>query len=140
MRPARRRKLIILSFSLLSIISVIVLILMALEENINLYYTPTELIKQTSIENTTIKLGGMVKNVHIQQRNHQQHVEFIVTDFVHNINVTYEGILPNLFREGKGVVVQGHYTEGRMIASDVLAKHDENYMPPNVLGIIQHDT
>ena len=108
------------------------LTLLALRENINLFFSPSQIIEGTAPSNTTIRLGGMVVAGSVQ-RGANLGVTFVLTDLAEQVTVTYEGILPDLFREGQGIVTQGKLdSSGRFVAQQVLAKHDETYMPPEV--------
>ena len=108
------------------------LALLALRENINLFFSPSQIVDGTAPSNTTIRLGGMVVAGSIQ-RGDNLGVTFVLTDLAEQVTVTYEGILPDLFREGQGIVTQGKLdSTGRFLAEQVLAKHDETYMPPEV--------
>jgi cytochrome c-type biogenesis protein CcmE len=108
------------------------LALLALRENINLFFSPSQIVEGTAPSNTTIRLGGMVVSGSIQ-RGDNLGVTFVLTDLAEQVTVTYEGILPDLFREGQGIVTQGKLdSTGRFLAEQVLAKHDETYMPPEV--------
>jgi cytochrome c-type biogenesis protein CcmE len=105
------------------------LVLNALNSNIALYVTPSEVAAGKSPKGQTFRIGGMVKDGSLKRDNLTVH--FVVTDMVKDIPVSYTGILPDLFKEGKGAVVQGRLTpDGSFKAAEVLAKHDENYMPP----------
>ena len=110
------------------------LILFALNSNLDYFLTPSEL--QTNDDNLVlsadrrVKLGGMVKKESFFINNNK--VNFEVTDYENSIKVIYEGLLPDLFKEGKGIVVLGKYNDGIFYADEVLAKHDENYMPPSL--------
>ena len=105
------------------------LVLNAFEENLVFFFTPTQVAAGEAPKNRAFRIGGMVKDDSVQRDG--VHVRFVVTDTAHDIPVTYTGILPDLFREGKGVVAQGKLEDGGVFkASEVLAKHDENYMPP----------
>jgi cytochrome c-type biogenesis protein CcmE len=105
------------------------LVLNALNSNIALYVTPTEVAAGKSPKGQAFRIGGMVKDGSVKRDNLTVH--FIVTDNAKDIPVAYTGILPDLFKEGKGAVVQGKLgPDGKFTASEVLAKHDENYMPP----------
>jgi cytochrome c-type biogenesis protein CcmE len=105
------------------------LVLNALNSNIALYVTPSEVAAGKSPKGQAFRIGGMVKDGSVKRDNLTVH--FIVTDTAKDIPVSYTGILPDLFKEGKGAVVQGRLgADGRFTASEVLAKHDENYMPP----------
>jgi cytochrome c-type biogenesis protein CcmE len=108
------------------------LALLALRENINLFFSPSQIVEGTAPSNTTIRLGGMVVAGSVQ-RGDNLGVTFVLTDLAEQVTVTYEGILPDLFREGQGIVTQGKLdSTGRFVAQQVLAKHNETYMPPEV--------
>ena len=110
----------------------VTLIITALNKNINLYLTPSELIQKSPSElSRMIKVGGLVKKNSLQYKKDGA-VEFIITDGHAQTKVKYIGLLPGLFREGKGVVVEGQWLLDHLQASLVLAKHDENYTPPKV--------
>ena len=116
---------------LISVILSIFLVLKSLEENVVYFFSPTEIRNLTEIEEKKIRVGGMVKNnsIIIQSEN----TSFIITDFKNEINVSYSGAVPNLFQEGKGVVAEGFLKDKSfLIAEKILAKHDENYMPPEI--------
>lgn len=105
------------------------LVLNAFQSNLVFFFTPTQVASGEAPINRTFRIGGMVKAGTVQRNNLT--VDFVVTDNVKEVPVSYTGILPDLFREGKGVVAQGKRgADGRFVASEVLAKHDENYMPP----------
>lgn len=106
------------------------LVLYALKQNINLFYTPTQLLEAHLMPDQTIRLGGYVANHSVHYDSAGTGVTFVVTDKKNNITVSYRGVLPNLFREGQGVVVSGKLNNSHfLIADQVLAKHDEKYMP-----------
>lgn len=110
----------------------VTLIISALNKNINLYLTPTEVLQKSSYElSRMIKVGGLVKtgSIHYEKDGF---IIFKITDGRKIVNVIYQGILPGLFQENKGVVVEGHWKKNQLVASRVLAKHDENYTPPKV--------
>ena len=105
----------------------------ALSQNINLFYSPSEIYMGEAPKDTRIRAGGMVVEGSIRRDPTSLRVEFDITDYAHATTVEYTGILPDLFREGQGIVAQGMLAaDGRLIASEVLAKHDENYMPPEI--------
>ena len=107
------------------------LILKSLEESVVYFKSPTDIKLIKEIEYKKIRIGGMVKKNSIQMSTDQ--INFIITDLRNEINVTYSGIVPNLFSEGKGVVAEGYLKDRNFFeASKILAKHDENYMPPEV--------
>jgi len=132
MNPKRKQRLYVI-LGLVSGLGVAVgLVMYALSQNINLFFTPTQLAGGQAPEAQMIRIGGMVAEGTVLRDPQSLKVAFDVTDFENNVRVTYEGILPDLFREGQGVVVQGRITGGQFNATEVLAKHDENYMPPEV--------
>ena len=124
-------RILFISLLLISVALSIYLILKSLEENVVYFLSPTDIKSLVEIENKKIRVGGMVKDnsVVIDSEN----VNFIITDFKNEINVNYSGSVPNLFEEGKGVVAEGFLKDQSfLIAEKILAKHDENYMPPEV--------
>ena len=128
MKP-RHKRIAIIAGGLAAIGIAAALVLNALDSNIALYVTPSEVAAGKAPKDKAFRIGGMVKEGSIKRDNVT--VNFVVTDTVKEIPVSYTGILPDLFKEGKGAVVQGKLgPDGRFIASEVLAKHDENYMPP----------
>ena len=115
----------------ITLILTIFLILKSLEENVVYFQSPTEIKSLTEIEKNKIRVGGMVKKNSISLNSNE--VNFIITDFKNEINVTYLGAVPNLFAEEKGVVAEGFLKDRNFFsATKILAKHDENYMPPEV--------
>jgi len=127
-KPRHKRALIIVG-ALATLAIAAVLILNALNSNIALYVTPSEVAAGKAPKGQTFRIGGMVKDGSLKRD--ELVVHFIITDLVKEIPVSYKGILPDLFKEGKGAVVQGKLNaDGQFVASEVLAKHDENYMPP----------
>ena len=128
MKPRHKRAAIIVG-ALIAIGIAAVLILNALNSNIALYVTPSEVAAGKSPAGQVFRIGGMVKDGSVKRDGLT--VNFVITDMVKDIPVAYTGILPDLFKEGKGAVIQGRLNaDGQFIASEVLAKHDENYMPP----------
>ncbi len=115
-------------------------VLKALEEKIVFFYSPTEIFQKKIDPSQLIRVGGLVLNESVKYENNGLKVNFTITDTKNNINVNYEGILPDLFREGQGVVAEGKIDKNHKIfyAKRVLAKHDENYMPPEVEKIINN--
>jgi len=127
-RKNRLNRIYLIFFFLLSLGAITFFILKALEDNIDLYLTPTE-VKESKIQDLeNFKLGGMVKEDSLQMLK-DLNVSFIVTDFENEIIVIYSGVLPNLFKENSGVVASGFLSKNEFIAYEILAKHDENYMP-----------
>ena len=124
--------------SLIFCISIIIfLILKSLEDNIVYFFSPTEIYNKPTISlNKKIRLGGLVKEGSTQTKDSS--INFIITDLKNEIIVSYNGLLPNLFAEGKGVIVEGQLTDKKyFVAEKILAKHDENYMPPEVKKAIE---
>jgi len=105
-------------------------ILIVLQDNILFFYTPTEIIEKNLKEDEKVRLGGLVKENSIKRNDTK--INFVITDLKKTMEVTYEGILPDLFREGQGVIVKGYLKNNTFQATEVLAKHDENYMPPEI--------
>ena len=116
---------------LVTLILTVFLVLKSLEENVVYFQSPTEIKTLAELDTNKIRVGGMVKKNSINVNSDE--VNFIITDFKNEINVTYTGAIPNLFEEGKGVVAEGFLKDRNFFsATKILAKHDENYMPPEV--------
>ena len=132
-----RSRIIILMFLLVSSIVVIFVVLKSLEESVVYFFSPTEIYNMENISfNKKIRIGGLVKEGSLT--NNQALINFIVTDLNNEIIVSYSGLLPNLFSEGKGVVAEGKLKDKKyFIADKILAKHDENYMPPEVSEVLE---
>ena len=112
------------------------LVLKSLEENVVYFQSPSEIKSLTELTNNKIRVGGMVKKNSISMNSNE--VNFIITDFKNEINVIYSGAVPNLFEEGKGVVAEGFLKDRNFFsATKILAKHDENYMPPEVKAALE---
>ena len=127
MKP-RHKRLAIAAGVLASVSAVTALVLNAFESNLVFFYSPSQVVAKEVPDGRTFRLGGMVEAGSVQRDGVK--VSFVVTDTVQKVPVRYEGILPDLFKEGKGVVAQGTVEGGVFSAREVLAKHDENYMPP----------
>ena len=128
MKPRHKRAAII-GGGLLALSLAAYLVLNAFESNLVFFFTPSQIASGEAPKNRTFRVGGMVREGSIKRDNLT--VAFVVTDTAKDVNVSYTGILPDLFREGKGVVAQGKLGgDGQFVATEVLAKHDENYMPP----------
>ena len=124
-------RVLFISLAFVTIILTIFLILKSLEENVVYFQSPSEIRDATELSKNKIRVGGMVKKNSINMNTNQ--VNFIITDFKNEINVSYTGVLPNLFEEEKGVVAEGYLKDRNFFsATKILAKHDENYMPPEV--------
>lgn len=132
MKPKTRR-LWLLCASLISFAGAAGFILSAFQENLLFFYTPSDVNIKNIQEKQMIRLGGVVKFKSFKQRCGQGPVQFVLTDHKSDIHIAYQGVLPDLFREGQGVVVEGYLIDKlHFNASAILAKHDENYMPPQV--------
>ena len=128
MKPRSKRLLVILG-GLASVGVASALVLNALDSNVAFFFTPTQVSAGEAPRERTFRVGGLVKQGSL--RRHQMTVQFVITDTARELPVRYSGILPDLFKEGKGVVAQGRLGANRLfVADEVLAKHDENYMPP----------
>lgn len=133
MNPVRKKRLFIVLAILAGVGIAVALALSALQQNINLFYTPTQIANGEAPEGTRIRAGGLVETGSVQRSGDSLSVAFRVTDGAATVTVNYRGILPDLFREGQGIVALGRVNaDGVLVADEVLAKHDENYMPPEV--------
>ncbi len=130
MKPRQKRFLfIVVGLAALSL--AVGLVLNALKGNVNLYFTPTQVFNNEAPQGRSFRIGGLVEEGSIKRQENGLTVNFVITDTHRSIPVVFTGILPDLFKEGKGVVAQGSVdANGLMRADEVLAKHDENYMPP----------
>ena len=121
---------------LLSLLLSVLLVLKSLEENVIYFKSPSDVKLINELENKKIRIGGMVKKESIEISGEK--VNFIITDFKNEISVSFSGVVPNLFSEGKGVVAEGYLKDRNFFqASKILAKHDENYMPPEVKAALE---
>ena len=132
MKPQRKRRLTTVFLILISSAFGSFLIIKALDTNLDFFFTPSELYSQNIPDNKRIKVGGMVLEGSVKRD--KTNIIFDITDYKNSITVNFNGIVPDLFQEGSGVVVLGYMNKDVILAEEVLAKHDENYMPPN-LGI-----
>ncbi len=130
MNPIRKKRIYSILFVLLFSISGISLILYSLNSNLDYFFTPTELKDRNIPADKRIKVGGMVLSGSVERISSS--ISFVITDYENSIKVEYEGIVPDLFKEDSGVVVLGNLRDRILYAEEVLAKHDENYMPPNI--------
>jgi cytochrome c-type biogenesis protein CcmE len=138
MRPRRRQRVVLVGLLLAGVILAATLALLSLRENINLFFSPTQVAAGEAPQNTPFRLGGMVVAGSVQRPGEDLSIRFDLTDTAHTVTVAYTGILPDLFSEGQGIVTQGSLgKDGTFVASQVLAKHDENYMPPEVDEALQ---
>jgi len=133
MNKIHHRRLYFITFIAIGVAIGTALILYALKQNINVFITPTQIEASHFPRDYHFRLGGMVKKGSLVRDARGLGVRFTVTDLKHETPVYYVGVLPDLFREGKGVIAEGHLdVQNRFIATQVLAKHDENYMPKNI--------
>ncbi|MCB1746358.1 MAG: cytochrome c maturation protein CcmE [Gammaproteobacteria bacterium] len=133
----RRKRLIVILLSIAGLGIAAGLILTAFNKNLMYFYSPTEVAAGEAPQNRPFRLGGMVVEGSVMRQPQGLAVWFTLTDFNKEQVVYYEGILPDLFREGQGIVANGQFNEtGVFVASEVLAKHDENYMPPEVADAV----
>jgi cytochrome c-type biogenesis protein CcmE len=134
MKP-RNWKLAAAAGLLLTLGIVTALVLRAFNSNLVFFYTPTQVSAGEAPQGRTFRVGGMVETGSVQRDGVT--VSFRVTDTARTMTVAYEGMLPDLFKEGKGVVAQGRLVDGKFVAQEVLAKHDENYMPPEAAAAMK---
>lgn len=137
MHPLRKQRVYAIVTVFLGIVIAMVLVMSALSKNMNLFYSPSELLNSEISPGSIIRAGGMVASGSIEKGSDSLEVMFLITDFQNSLPVVYNGILPDLFSEDAGVVVKGFLQEdGTFFAQEVLAKHDENYMPPEVAKML----
>lgn len=134
MNPKRQR-LWFAVFAVGFLVAAVLLIMNAFRDNLVFFFTPTDVMAKKPDASEYFRLGGMVENGSVQQDGEE--LRFIVTDYTETLMVSYRGLPPTLFREGQGVVAEGHLKDGRFVATKLLAKHDENYMPPEVAKAIK---
>ncbi|MEO7761288.1 MAG: cytochrome c maturation protein CcmE [Casimicrobiaceae bacterium] len=135
MKP-RHRRIVWIVAGLGALGVAVALVLNAFQSNLVFFYTPTQIANGEAPKNKNFRIGGMVED-HSMQRGGELGVSFVVTDCARAVSVRYSGILPDMFKEGRGVVAQGHLGEdGNFVATEVLAKHDENYMPPEAAAAL----
>lgn len=138
MHPQRKKRLMLIIFMVLGIGAAVGLMLYSMSQNINLFMTPTQIANGEVPEGQTIRAGGLVVAGSVSRDPDSLKVSFAITDGAAEVTVIYDGILPDLFREGQGIVALGKVNAQRqLIASEVLAKHDENYMPPEVQDALE---
>ena len=130
MNPIRKKRIYSILFVFLFSVSGISLILYSLNSNLDYFFTPTELKDRNIPADKRIKVGGMVLSGSVERISSS--ISFVITDYENSIKVEYEGIVPDLFKEDSGVVVLGNLKDKILYAEEVLAKHDENYMPPDI--------
>jgi cytochrome c-type biogenesis protein CcmE len=131
MNPTRKRRLALISLVLVAAAIAVTFLVLALQQNLSYLHTPTEVLEGKSPA-ARFRLGGVVCSHSVQRAAGTLDVAFRVTDGTRNLPVRYHGILPDMFREGTSIVATGRVADGEFVASEVLAKHDETYMPPEV--------
>ena len=137
MTPTRKRRLVVISLVLAAVGVAAGLTVLALQQNMTYLYSPSEVAAGHAPANARFRLGGVVLEQSIKRSNDSLAVNFIVTDRFKEMPVEYTGILPDLFREGQSIVATGAIANGRFVASEILAKHDESYMPKEVKDAIE---
>ena len=138
---ARHKKLTFIIIAVIGLSAATLLVLNAFSNNIVFFYSPTQIFAGEAPIGTTFRLGGLVKQGSVQRSDNSLDIRFTITDLGKDIPVSYQGVLPNLFREGQGVVVQGKLKANNLFhAEQVLAKHDENYMPPEAAAALKQAT
>jgi cytochrome c-type biogenesis protein CcmE len=139
MKPRHKRLAIIVS-GVVGLTIAALFVLNAFRSNLVFFYSPTEVLEGKAPVDKLFRIGGMVEKNSVQKSPDGLKVDFIVSDMNKRLPVHFEGLLPDLFREGQGIVAQGKLVGGRFVAREVLAKHDENYMPPEAAKAMQGGT
>lgn len=138
MTPKRKQRLMVVFLIILGVGATVALAVTAFQQNMLFFFSPTQIAAGEAPKNRQIRIGGMVSKGSVQRVSNSLEVKFDVTDFAHTVKVSYEGILPDLFREGQGIIAIGDMQpDGSFVAKEVLAKHDEKYMPPEVAQIMK---
>jgi len=138
MNPKRKQRLILILLGVGGVCIAVFLAIFALRQNLNYFFTPSEIAGGMAPQAQTIRAGGMVREGTVRREDGSLKVFFKVTDYAADVEILYDGILPDLFREGDGVVVIGKLDENKLFTADtVLAKHDETYMPPEVTHALE---
>ena len=137
MKPKRRQRLVLVGLLVAGVGTAVGLALLALQENINLFFSPSQVAAGEAPVGSPFRLGGMVVDGSVSRVDQSLEIRFDLTDTANTVTVAYTGILPDLFREGQGIVAQGSVNDnGLFTATQVLAKHDETYMPPEVIDAL----
>jgi len=130
---ARQRRMVLVGLIVLGVGAAAAFGLTALKSNVNYFYSTSEVVSGKAPKERTFRIGGMVEEGSFTRAPGSLEAHFVLTDFAQDVKVSYTGVLPDLFREGQGVIARGRLTsDGTFVAEEVLAKHDENYMPPVV--------
>lgn len=140
MTPRRKRLWAVIAI-IVGVAAAATLASLAFQDNLLYFYSPTQILAGEVPEGRTFRIGGLVTVGSVQRASGSLEMRFVVTDNQESVPVRYTGLLPDLFHEGKGVIAHGHLTEsGEFVADEVLAKHDENYMPPEVAASLHVPT
>jgi cytochrome c-type biogenesis protein CcmE len=138
MTPARKKRFALISILVLGTALAVGLILKAMNENVMFFFSPTQVAAGEAPKNRPFRIGGMVVDGSVKRSPDSVKVTFGLTDNAKTVTVEYSGILPDLFREGQGIIANGRLNaDGEIVADEVLAKHDENYMPPEVADMMK---
>lgn len=137
MNSTQKKRLGLIAGGLIICGAAAALVFNAFEENLVFFFSPSQVAAHEAPEGRAFRIGGFVQEGSVQRQKDGVTVRFDVTDTAHTVSVTYKGSLPDLFKEGKGVVAQGKLQNGVFVADQVLAKHDENYMPPEAEKAVQ---
>ncbi len=133
----KHKRLSFIVLALLALASAAGLVLNAFEDNIVFFHSPTEIVQKDLRPEQRLRVGGLVEQGTVKQTGQDAVMSFRITDLTTSLTVNFKGILPDLFREGQGVVAEGHYRNGVFVAAEVLAKHDETYMPKEVADALK---
>ncbi len=137
MKP-RQKRIVYIVVALAAVGLAVGLVLNALKDNVSLYFTPTQVFNKEAPQDRSFRIGGLVEAGSLKREGDGMTVHFVITDLKRSLPVVYRGILPDLFKEGKGVVAEGKMeADGVMHVTEVLAKHDENYMPPEAADALK---
>jgi cytochrome c-type biogenesis protein CcmE len=136
MTSRKKKRLAILVVALAALGGATAMVLAAFRDNLVFFYSPSELVARPALAGGRIRIGGLVETQSLEHEDGRE-VTFRVTDGKTDINVSYDGVLPDLFREGQGVVAEGRIKNGVFVANTILAKHDEKYMPPEVAAALK---
>jgi len=135
---ARHKKMYFIIFAVAGLSAATLFLLNAFSNNIVYFYSPTEVLAGKAPTSSTFRVGGLVKEGSVQRSDNSLDISFTVTDKANDIQVSYQGVLPDLFREGQGVIAEGKLIDKQSFkAKQILAKHDENYMPPEVAAALK---
>ena len=138
MTPRRRRRLALVGLLLAGLAVAATLLVTAFRENLVYFYTPTEVANGEAPLERKFRVGGLVAEGSVQRADESLQVRFVITDKAGRVPVVYDGVVPDLFREGQGIVADGRLNgDGEFVAAQVLAKHDENYMPPEAAEALE---